>query len=379
MTSDSFPWPDGAPRIVVSDAWLANSGDAAIALATDALLRDLAPQAAIVHAAYQHDLFGRHLRSLQLVPSIEELLAPGRAEGRALLGSADLLVSQGGGFLMDEFQPWGRLGPWLHAIEVGVPLVVLGQSLGPVRTASARRDLRRALSGASLVVLRDAASAAHVADLDAAPRSTIVATDAVFAADWCHVGRGADAGGPIGVVLSAEDPRPERRAARRDEAVDVLGAVVELARRSERRVLAWSTVQGSGDLGFEDDRRLVAEVIARCGSGVAEVVDVVDGHLPPDACLALIAGLAALVTTRLHPALLAAIVGVPFLLVTDDPKGGVLAGSALGAAVASPSAFRTGDAGAALLSQLRPSAPEDLAGLRARFDPVRAELAALLS
>jgi len=49
-------WPPGRPRILVSDAWLANAGDGAIALATQQRLERLAAQAAIVHAAYQGDI-----------------------------------------------------------------------------------------------------------------------------------------------------------------------------------------------------------------------------------------------------------------------------------------------------------------------------------
>src|SRR5947199_121054 len=66
-------WPEGSPRVLVSDAWLANAGDGAIALATQARVRRLAPDAAVLHSAYQADLVGDRYPELALVPPLAGL------------------------------------------------------------------------------------------------------------------------------------------------------------------------------------------------------------------------------------------------------------------------------------------------------------------
>src|SRR6185503_91700 len=93
-------WPPGRPRILVSDAWLANAGDGAIALATQARIARLAPGAAILHAAYQGDLLADAYPELALVPPLAALagVTPGipeyqgwsEAEGTQLLAGADV-------------------------------------------------------------------------------------------------------------------------------------------------------------------------------------------------------------------------------------------------------------------------------------------------
>ena len=44
-------WPPGRPRVLVTAAWMATAGDAAFAIATEGVVRDLAPEEATVRAA----------------------------------------------------------------------------------------------------------------------------------------------------------------------------------------------------------------------------------------------------------------------------------------------------------------------------------------
>ncbi len=51
MTLGPDTWPAGSPRVLVTDCWLQNAGDAAIAVATQRLILDIAPGASVLHAA----------------------------------------------------------------------------------------------------------------------------------------------------------------------------------------------------------------------------------------------------------------------------------------------------------------------------------------
>ena len=65
--------------MLVADAWLANAGDGAIAVATEQRLARLAPSAAVVHAAYQGDLLADAYPELALVPPLAGLCTLERA------------------------------------------------------------------------------------------------------------------------------------------------------------------------------------------------------------------------------------------------------------------------------------------------------------
>src|SRR4051794_25613154 len=83
-------WPGGRPRVLVADAWLANAGDGAIAVATQERLERIAPGAAVVHAAYQGDLLADAYPQLALAPPLAGLLGvtPTIPEMRGWSGSA---------------------------------------------------------------------------------------------------------------------------------------------------------------------------------------------------------------------------------------------------------------------------------------------------
>src|SRR6059058_4405138 len=146
-------WPQGRPRILVVDAWLANAGDGAIALATERRLRRLAPQAAVLHAAYQGDLLAGAYPELRLVPPLAGLLGvtPLIPEMRnwdpdaaaRIVAGADVVLSQGGGFAMEHYDPWERLRAWEMVDYLGLPIAFCAQSVGPFRHAPSRAILRR--------------------------------------------------------------------------------------------------------------------------------------------------------------------------------------------------------------------------------------------
>jgi hypothetical protein len=70
VTTDTTIWPLGVPRVLVTDAWLANTGDGAIALAVEELIRSVWPAVAVLHAADQADLVGSDLPGLRFVPGV---------------------------------------------------------------------------------------------------------------------------------------------------------------------------------------------------------------------------------------------------------------------------------------------------------------------
>src|SRR5204862_5475939 len=100
MTLAAVSWPAGRPRVLVTDAWLANAGDAAIALVVDRIIRRAAPGAAVLHAAYQHELGAATYPQLSFVPALDALVGAEMAPpfprvdpvaGRDLVAAADVV------------------------------------------------------------------------------------------------------------------------------------------------------------------------------------------------------------------------------------------------------------------------------------------------
>jgi polysaccharide pyruvyl transferase WcaK-like protein len=351
--------------VLVTDGWLANAGDAAISLATDELVRSVWPDAALLHASYHADLVAGALPELDFVPPLDALLGVDGARpmhdgwtstnGEQLVSSADLVVSQGGGFLLERYGPWPRLFAHDRVVDLGVPLAIIGQSIGSFRAARARALLRKSLRAAAAVTVRDAPSVAHAIDLGADPARVVRTSDLsllLFPDPPARPAGPAPAG--VAVVLT----RHEQLGASTDADGAHLSAQIlheVLDRTGDDRVTLLSSAQGLGGHGFEDDSEVAAAAVAALEPRERDRVDVVDGYVGPRSVIDTLACHRAVVTQRLHPALFALAQGVPTAVLVDASKVGALDGVDLGPARC-PRAADAAARSAALSSALAPEA-----------------------
>ena len=324
-------WPPGRPRILVADAWLANAGDAALAIATDVMIREAVPKAAVLHAAYHSAELAPCFPQLRFTAPLERLIgtpwAPPALEwaklGPALVSGADAVISQGGGFLMEAYQPWGRIAALATVARCGIPLAILGQTIDRFVQTRARNELHQVMRAAALVAGRDPPSVLNAVDLGA--------TDVILGADLALVlfpdppqkrtRRG------VGLVLTDHHPDPDRRAQLAEVAQRVAKTTIERSR--DEVVTLWSTVQGHPELAGEDDAALAEVVCAGLSPTQRARVEVIEGYVSPEKAIALVGGSRALVSMRMHPALFAAALDTPFSLVLGGQKAEVLSGSSL--------------------------------------------------
>jgi polysaccharide pyruvyl transferase WcaK-like protein len=332
MLSEVLRWPDGqAPRVLVTDCWLANAGDAAIAVATQQLIERIAPGAAVLHAAYGTAEMGQRYPDLRFVPPLEHLLgtrwmpsAPERAEvARAFVADADLVLSQGGGFFHEGYVPWARLDALLRAGEIARSVAMVGQTVGQLSRAFARRDVRRLLTQLDAVVVRDAPSKAALVELGGAPEAIGLGTDLAVAL-LNDTPQNSTTDGSIGLVLSDHSPDVSAMPARRAAAVRLLAEVVR--RHPDVPVRLWSSSQGVPGQAMDDE--VAAAAVAELDSGQRRNVELVRGHLSAHDLLPAVSRCQYLVSMRFHPALFGAATGVPTVLLMDDPKVEVFAGTA---------------------------------------------------
>lgn len=328
-------WPPGRPRVLVTDAWLANAGDGMIAIAVDRIVRTLAPHAAIVHAAYHLDPVRDAFPDLRFAPPLSTLVgvegAPSAPTGwddptgLQFVRDADIVVSQGGGFLLEHYQPWERLFALSEVVSLGRPLVILGQSVGQFRAARARALLRHILRGARHVTVRDDDSRAAVLDLGADPSRVTLASDlSLTLFDQAPAKAKGDEDAGVAVVLTAHEHADQTAAERAELASEVLGEVVK--RVSGEPVTLASTVQGLGRYGLEDDALTAAAALSALPPDLRSRVHLVEGYVGPTEAIALYRSQRAVVSQRLHPMLVAVSQGVPAALLLSANKAGVLSG-----------------------------------------------------
>lgn len=330
-------WPDGAPRILLTDCWLQNAGDAAIAVAMQRMIRRFAPGAAVVHAAYGVEVVGDRYPELVLVPPLDALLGtrwsePDRTsgiDGPALVAGADLVISQGGGFLREGYQPWARIDALLRATELVGGISLLGQTIGVFDRTFAREAFRGIMQHAHAVLVRDRHSGSSAVDLGADPAIVHLGTDfsldmvesALLEPDRGSVAPPSDARG-VGVVLS-DHVVPGESADRAGVGARLLEAVLE--RSGSDPVTVWSSSQGI-PRDSEDDvvARAAVELLSAEGR---RRITVVPGHLDAYDVFRWSRAFPSLVSMRFHPALLAAAQGIPSVLAMSDPKVAFFDGS----------------------------------------------------
>jgi polysaccharide pyruvyl transferase WcaK-like protein len=367
VSSAAPEWPAGRPRVLVTDGWLVNAGDAAIALAVDRLVRSVWPGSAVLHASYHVDLVAGAVPELDFVPPLDSLLGVDGAatmrdgwsssHGERLVRDADLVVSQGGGFLLEQYEPWPRLFAHDRVVDLDVPFALIGQTIGTFRAARARALLRRSLGAAVALTVRDAPSVEHATDLGVDPARVTRTSDLslLLFPDPPPAHRGGAAESGVAVVLTRhEQQAPDDDAGRARLSARVLADVLDRTGDDER-ITVLSTAQGFGGHGVEDDSDMAKAAVAALDPRRRQRVTVVDGYLGPRTVIEALSHHRAVVTQRLHPGLFALSLGIPTAILVDADKVGALDGVDVGPARCA----RPADAGAraaALSAVLAPDA-----------------------
>lgn len=345
-------------RIVVTNAVLSNTGDAAIfqgirkCLLAEGLVVDLvdvqvcdshaadsrlaypdwpvlqqvsypdgsSPRVARVLAKYaRRALLGGMIRSPRLrravVKASQSKMLGEFGRTLSALDAADVIISSGGTYLVDHYDFRGRVLELRLAKALGKPVVLWTQSLGPFRSRRARRAFLRLVPAVDAVFFRDEKSRRAWEALAPIPALSGVAPDVAFALDCAgaHVTSGLEgteilvsvrewprttAGGPLGFSGYAEALRETVRA-------DIGHGVV--------RWRAISTCQGMPGYGVDDSA--VATSIF-----LGEDVAVDTRHHRPDALMRELSTASVVVATRMHLALLALVCGKPVIAIAYEFK-----------------------------------------------------------
>lgn len=311
--------------LVVGASGFTNLGDDAILAAMLDELRQALPGATFAIAGGAPDRLGGQDRVHGL--SFDEVAIDGAMEG------ADLLIVGGGGFIYDDdarltyedfrrgrfasFFPYYRAAATAH--QRGIPIYFYAVGVGPLVTPGGREITRDVLSLASAITVRDPVS---LHELEAAGVSA-----------------------PL-ILLTADPavrlPSPRRQWARRPEG-RVVGFIARVWLRFEGdwtvsgrqffdRYLDWLAAAAdhvverwnatpvflAGQRLNDDDLEVESRIIERMRH--ADRAWLHEEIADYETLNVIVGGLDALVSTRLHPLIMAAISAVPTIGITSRPK-----------------------------------------------------------
>lgn len=246
------------------------------------------------------------------------------------------------------------LGPVQAAVRLGRPSLLLGHTLGPFAHAAGRRTARRMLAGADLAVVREARSVDVARSLGV--RAVEEAPDLAFALEPVRTQRvdallaGLPWDAARTLVLSVRS-HPTRR--------DADARLVAQFAAAARRLVAGGDLDGVavvphtvGPTPVEDDRPLSAALLAAL-DGVPAVL--VPDDLAPGELSAFYGGAGAVVAVRLHAAILALNAGTPTYAVAylTGKTHGVMAQVGLPDAVGEFTTVTAADVVAGVRAQVR--------------------------
>ncbi len=322
-----------APLILIVDGWLANAGDAAINIATSRSLQREIPGARVVFASHHRSLVGGRYPELELAPPIDALagvswpwtttedLAEAETIER-LVEEADLVVAAGGGYMLERYQPEGRIRGYEHLLERGKRLIVYSQTIGRFEDPDLRARLGSVLGAAELVLVRDEPSLQTVREMGVTEDLRLTADEAFLLPATRRVGR------PHSLLVAAS-VHPWERGEGEDELRDdshlaeIAASLARLLSSGQvHAVTLASTTQGLGGAGqaLEDDAIAANLLRAAVPAHRRNRIEIREGYLTAGEYAELAATHTAAISMRMHGAILAAVAHTPVLLANASDK-----------------------------------------------------------
>lgn len=295
-------------KIVISGYYgFANAGDEAMLAAMIEALTDVDPTISItVISGDPADTRQRHgVKAVDKVDAIGIFRA---------LADCDILLSGGGSLLQDVTSSrslYYYLGVMLLAKFLGKPVMLYAQGIGPVRNPLARWCMRFVCNRMDLISVRDAGSQQELRDMGIQRPSVYVTADAVLAMN------------PVDKSIG--------RTILRQHQLEGASRVVGIAVRewqgwtNYKRVLAEVADQLVTEFGARvvflpmqvpEDVKVSREIAALAKQPVA----VLDDEYTPGELLSLAGNMDMLISIRLHALIFAALMHVPIIGISYDPK-----------------------------------------------------------
>ena len=238
---------------------------------------------------------------------------------------ADLVITTGGTYLVENYNLERRLNQFRIDAIVGKDPVFFTQSLGPFNKEYNRQELKPVFDRSPLILLRESRSKDHIVDLVEDPGKCHVVADAVFAL--------ADTDRIAGILAADQTPKTGRAAisvrhwnyvkgggdGMRRYLDSIRNIVTTLVRDQGKEVTFLSTCQGVPEYAHDDSKAANA-IVAELDPEIASHVSVDESFHTPEQLMALVKGFDFVVATRMHMMIMSLCVGTPVLPIAYEFK-----------------------------------------------------------
>jgi colanic acid/amylovoran biosynthesis protein len=323
------------PKILITNSVPVNGGDEALLRATIEGLRRRLPRVDIrvlcmhleLSRQYIPDvLFDADLEFAAATPwiykyafrhegkqwhhSTFERLAPlARRQVLSYYREADLVLSSAGGFLNDFYGIETRLHGFEVALNLGKPLVLFAQSIGPFWRDASKRRILEILNRAAAVAVRDNLSA-HTLRAAGVNASVIHETaDAAFLFRWLNPDLyRAKHGPPLAIGLALRDWTYGKNPPAIEQTIKKAVALCHLLLSDPRRTLVFlSTCQGIPD--YTDDSLVAQRVVLQLPRALQKRCQIDRRRYPPRELIDAYRQCDAFIGMRLHGCILSMLGG----------------------------------------------------------------------
>jgi colanic acid/amylovoran biosynthesis protein len=232
--------------------------------------------------------------------------------------SADLIVSTGGTYLVENYGLKPRFFDYQISLLFCQPLIFFTQSLGPFEQSGNRRTLTSIFNRSALILLRDRQSAKHLEKLVTQQSKISVVADAAFALANCETLEAAKNvqgdNPPSSIAISVRDWRyfktvdPETGISKYIQALVAL--TQHLVEKYQANITYISSCQGIPEY-WKDDSEFALNITSQLPPEIAPFVTVNRDFHDPETLVQLIGKYDLVIATRLHMAILSLGAGVP--------------------------------------------------------------------
>ena len=242
--------------------------------------------------------------------------------------TADLIVSSGGTYLVENYSLTARIFDYHISLYFGRPLVFFTQSLGPFSNASNRKSLLPIFNNSAAILVRDEHSLRNLTELGVKNGNVHLAADAAFALSDVEAVASAKhqmarVGQRLRVVISVREWRHfktidvEQGMNRYCDAIRALSQ--HLVHKHNAEIIYISTCQGMPEY-WTDDSKVAQKIVDGLCDSVRRSVSVDNSFHQPAVLADMLKGYDLVVATRMHMAILALGVGTPVLPIAYEFK-----------------------------------------------------------
>jgi colanic acid/amylovoran biosynthesis protein len=253
-----------------------------------------------------------------------------RDEFREILefASADVVVSSGGTYLVENWDLKDRIFDYQLCLLLKRPLVFFTQSLGPFKIPFHRQVFCDIFEKSSLILLRDQASLENVRDLGVKNRQVHVTADAAFALANARALEQRRVSGwalrePPRIAVSVREWRHFKQVSPAVGMQAYLAAVAALSthliKNYHAEITFISTCQGISEY-WTDDSKTADKVAAMLQPCIREKARVDKNFHGPEELAEMLGHYDLLIATRMHMAILALSVGTPVFAIAYEFK-----------------------------------------------------------